>query len=259
MCLSLYWEVRNLEDEDGVCRLASADRVYLDTGFRYSIRYSGRSICHFLFSCVIYVIFHTLGNEPKHPPTLVQNMMISSVPCWFAVTCALALVFAQVTVTATCGRPPRLPQDAPLIPRSCWTQPTRAEGLKPVLAVRGGAGGTANTEEEAGEPPLYRSSSWSGSRNFLQQPPPGGHNKEEKKASERIEKIAENLKAKRDDIAADVRARGEALAADLKAKQEKITDEVLRDRSPEAFGELGGHHSYDSATAVRRSRVYMCV
>lgn len=69
-------------------------------------------------------------------------------------------------------------------------------------------------------------------------------------AVEKIEKLAAELRAKRDDITAEVRARGEALAAELKAKQEKIADEVLRDRSPEAFGELNGHHSYDSATAV---------
>ncbi|CAM9318689.1 unnamed protein product [Hapterophycus canaliculatus] len=59
-----------------------------------------------------------------------------------------------------------------------------------------------------------------------------------------------DLLAKKDHIAADIHARGEAVAADLKAKQEKITDEILRERSPEAFGELGGHSSsYDSATA----------
>lgn len=72
-------------------------------------------------------------------------------------------------------------------------------------------------------------------------------------AVEKIEKLAAELRAKRDDITAEVRARGEALAAELKAKQEKIADEVLRDRSPEAFGELNGHHSYDSATAVSTS------
>lgn len=65
-----------------------------------------------------------------------------------------------------------------------------------------------------------------------------------------IEKVAADLRAKRDDIAADVLARGQAIASELKVKQEKIADEVLRDRSPEAFGELGGHASYDSATAV---------
>lgn len=66
-----------------------------------------------------------------------------------------------------------------------------------------------------------------------------------------IEKIAADLRAKKDHIATHIHARGEALAADLKAKQEKIADEVLRERSPEALGELGGHaSSYDSATAV---------
>lgn len=68
----------------------------------------------------------------------------------------------------------------------------------------------------------------------------------------KIEYIASELRARTDDIAADMRARGEAIAADLQAKQEKITDELLRDRSPEAFGELGGHRSYDPTTAVRR-------
>lgn len=63
--------------------------------------------------------------------------------------------------------------------------------------------------------------------------------------------IAADLLAKGDNIAADIHARGEAIAADLKAKQEKVTDEILRERSPEAFGELGGHSSsYDPATAV---------
>lgn len=172
-------------------------------------------------------------------------------PCQFIVICSFAVVFAEVKVTR-CSRPPHIRQDAPFFARSP-IQPTYAAVVEPVLVLRGGVEGPTNTEEESDEPPpLYRSSSWNGSRDFVQQPHSGGHNKQESTASrERIEKIAENLKSKRDDIAADVRARGEAIAADLKAKQEKITDEVLRDRSPEAFGELGGHHSYDSATAVR--------
>ncbi|CAM9250230.1 unnamed protein product [Ectocarpus sp. 13 AM-2016] len=69
-------------------------------------------------------------------------------------------------------------------------------------------------------------------------------------ADSNIDKLAADLRATRDHIAADIHARGEAIAADLKGKQEKIVDEVLRERSPEAFGELGGHaSSYDSATA----------
>ncbi|CAM9238358.1 unnamed protein product [Laminaria digitata] len=75
-----------------------------------------------------------------------------------------------------------------------------------------------------------------------------------------MEKIAADFRAKTDCLAADVRVQGDAIAADLKAKQEKITDEVWRDRSPEAFGELGGHHSpYDSTTAgmdVANRRAY---
>ncbi len=67
-----------------------------------------------------------------------------------------------------------------------------------------------------------------------------------------LEKIAADLRAKKEHIATHINDRKEAIAADLKAKQEKIADEVLRERSPEAFGELGGHaSSYDSATAVR--------
>lgn len=66
-----------------------------------------------------------------------------------------------------------------------------------------------------------------------------------------IEKLAADLRAKKEHIATHIHDRKEAFAADLKAKQEKIADEVLRERSPEAFGELGGHaSSYDSATAV---------
>lgn len=66
-----------------------------------------------------------------------------------------------------------------------------------------------------------------------------------------IEKLAADLRAKKEHITTHINDRKEALAADLKAKQEKIADEVLRERSPEAFGELGGHaSSYDSATAV---------
>lgn len=66
-----------------------------------------------------------------------------------------------------------------------------------------------------------------------------------------LEKIAADLRAKKEHIATHISDRKEAIAADLKAKQEKIADEVLRERSPEAFGELGGHaSSYDSATAV---------
>lgn len=75
-----------------------------------------------------------------------------------------------------------------------------------------------------------------------------------------IDKLAADLRATRDHIAADIHARGEAIAADLKGKQEKIVDEVLRERSPEAFGELGGHaSSYDSATAVSRVAVQTCI
>lgn len=116
------------------------------------------------------------------------------------------------------------------------SNPDEAEGV--------GAGDGAQNTERQGEQPRY----------FRDFPPPrardqqdGGH-----AAADKIEKIAADFRAKTDDLAADVRARREAIAADLKAKQEKITDEVLRDRSPEAFGELGGHHSpYDSTTAVR--------
>ena len=69
-------------------------------------------------------------------------------------------------------------------------------------------------------------------------------------AVEKIEQFAADLRAKKDDIVENVRAQGEAIAEGLKAKQEKLADEVLRDRSPEVFGGLDGHHSYDSATAV---------
>lgn len=70
-----------------------------------------------------------------------------------------------------------------------------------------------------------------------------------------IEKLAADLRAKKEHIATHLHDRKEAFAADLKAKQEKIADEVLRERSPEAFGELGGHaSSYDSATAVSGAR-----
>lgn len=66
-----------------------------------------------------------------------------------------------------------------------------------------------------------------------------------------IEKLAADLRATKENIATHIQDRKEAFTADLKAKQEKLTDEVLRERSPEAFGELGGHaSSYDSATAV---------
>ena len=70
-----------------------------------------------------------------------------------------------------------------------------------------------------------------------------------------IEKLAADLRAKKEHIATHIHDRKEAFTADLKAKQEKIADEVLRERSPEAFGELGGHaSSYDSATAVSSLR-----
>lgn len=84
-------------------------------------------------------------------------------------------------------------------------------------------------------------------------PPSNGSNP----AVEKIEKLAAEIRAKRDDITAEIRARGEVLAAELKAKQEMIADEVLRDRSPEAFGELNGHHSYDSATAVSTPSAFL--
>lgn len=72
-----------------------------------------------------------------------------------------------------------------------------------------------------------------------------------------IEKLAADLRAKKEHIATHIHDRKEAFTAELKAKQEKIADEVLRERSPEAFGELGGHaSSYDSATAVSRGRAH---
>lgn len=105
--------------------------------------------------------------------------------------------------------------------------------------------GTQNTKREGdGEQPRY----------FRDFPPSGARDQQDgvSAAAKKIEKIAADFRTKTDDLAADVRARGEAIAADLKAKQGKITDEVLRDRSPEAFGELGGHHTpYDPTTAVR--------
>lgn len=154
---------------------------------------------------------------------------------------------------------PSLQQQLPHRRSTCVSIRAAEQCVALLLDFRGGssnepgqeaAQGGEGDEPGAGEARL--------SPDFL--PPPGGK-QNDNKAAEKIEKIAADLRAKRDDIAADVRARGEAIATDLKAKQEaiaadlkatqeKITDEVLRDRSPEAFGELGGHKSYDSATAV---------
>ena len=127
--------------------------------------------------------------------------------------------------------------------RSTWT--VRGGQLSNNRDEAEGGGGAQNTKREGdGEQPRY----------FRDFPPSGArdHQAGVSAAAEKIEKIAADFRTKTDDLAADVRARGEAIAADLKAKQEKITDEVLRDRSPEAFGELGGHHTpYDPTTAVR--------
>lgn len=108
-----------------------------------------------------------------------------------------------------------------------------------VLSVRGGQEGSGISGNNASEQSRYVDAGATSSK------------QESHAAVEKMEKIAADLRSKRDDIAADLRAKRDDIAADLKAKQEKITDEVLRDRSPEAFGELGGHQSsYDSATAV---------
>lgn len=174
----------------------------------------------------------------------------------FSVMSSLVVFSSDVGVTtATAAVSPQAPRS----PRMAWIHRSRASGLtRAPLAVRGGSAGTNDDTEDEAENDEARSRDY---RSFMQQVPPpygGGidsdnsdNSRQENKPAERIEKIAADLKARRDDIAADVRARGEAIAADLKAKQAKIADEVLRDRSPEAFGELGGHRSYDSATAVR--------
>lgn len=108
-----------------------------------------------------------------------------------------------------------------------------------VLSVRGGQEGNGIIGNNASEQSRYVDTGVTSSK------------QESNAAVEKMEKIAADLRSKRDDIAADLRAKRDDIAADLKAKQEKITDEVLRDRSPEALGELGGHQSsYDSATAV---------
>lgn len=111
------------------------------------------------------------------------------------------------------------------------------------MSVRGGQESN-DVADNAGEQPRYVDDFSQGAKSSKQ---------ESNAAVEKMEKLAADLRSKRDDIAADLRAKRDDIAADLKAKQEKITDEVLRDRSPEAFGELGGHQSsyeYDSATAV---------
>lgn len=139
-------------------------------------------------------------------------------------------------------------------PPSSWVSPTTSCGglTAAVLSVRGGdyGGNIANGD-------------FNEVQGRHQMPPPKDEcndkqqrqrqEQDNNKAVDKIERIAADFKAKRDDIAADVRACGEAIAADFKAKHVKLTDEVLRERSPEAFGELGGHRSYDSATAVRSS------
>lgn len=133
-----------------------------------------------------------------------------------------------------------------------WLSP-RAE--RRAWTVRGGQHSNNRDEAEGGGSEQNFKREGEQTRYFPDFPaPPGARDQQDgvNAAAEKIEKIAADFRTKTDDLAADVRARGEAISADLKAKQEKITDEVLRDRSPEAFGELGGHHSpYDSTTAVR--------
>lgn len=170
-------------------------------------------------------------------------MAIHSVTCWIPTAartdspqleCSDCRRHFQLSRIKVSSRPPSA---QPAITR-LW-MPTRAS--ESLLTLRGGfesgsIGGGADSTE------LQREGS-----NDFQSHPSGKH---DTRAVDKIEKIAADLRAKRDDIAADVRARSEAFKADLKAKHEKITDEVLRDRSPEVVGELCGHRSYDSTTAV---------
>lgn len=145
---------------------------------------------------------------------------------------------------------------------SAWVSP-HAE--RSICVVRGGQHSNNNKEDGVNNVAEQNSKreaegqrpSSSYSRDFP--PPPGAsiaasdcqQDDDSNATVEKLEKIAAGFRAKTDELAADVRARGEAMATDLKAKHERVTDEVLRDRYPEAFGELGGHHSpYDSTTAV---------
>lgn len=77
-------------------------------------------------------------------------------------------------------------------------------------------------------------------------------------ASRNMKKFSSASSSTTDDVAEAVRTRGEGIAADLNLKQEPTQDETLRDHSSAAFGDPGGHTSYDPATAVSSTPFLRC-
>ncbi|CAM9117058.1 unnamed protein product [Scytosiphon promiscuus] len=143
------------------------------------------------------------------------------------IACLVLMLTTRLTsVTAKTCRDTRQTRSAPL------RSPARTRAWQSAWTLRGG----------------YERNSATSSSDRGHDGQTGGDGVEQD--SNPIDRMTADLLAKRDNIAADIHAKGEAIAADFKSKQEKITDEMLRERSPEAFGELGGHSSsYDAATA----------